>query len=234
MWDEKMPLEYRNQIVTGDARELAKRIPDESIDLVFTDPPYLREYLPLYGWLAEEAARALKPGGFCMAYAGTYWKAEVIRSMSRNLDYFWDFIAFGEGPGSMVWQRRVISRHKSIFCWTKAGENPLPRCNVLSIWVGSGMDKRYHVWGQDESTARYYMDCFSAPGAVVWEPFAGGGTTPAVCKILGRDFVAFEIDPDAAQVARDRVAATQIPWFVESEQFILDGMPAGTGQTEKA
>lgn len=35
-----IPPEYLNQIVTGDARELAKRIPDESVDLIFTDPIY--------------------------------------------------------------------------------------------------------------------------------------------------------------------------------------------------
>ena len=42
-----------NEIITGDARELAKDIPDNSIDLIFTDPPYAKEYIPLYGWLSK-------------------------------------------------------------------------------------------------------------------------------------------------------------------------------------
>jgi len=58
-WHPGMPKEYRNQIVTGDARELAKAIPDESIDLVFTDPVYDR--IDDYRWLAETAARVLEP-----------------------------------------------------------------------------------------------------------------------------------------------------------------------------
>ena len=29
---------------------------DNSIDLVFCDPPYACQYLPCYGWLAREAA----------------------------------------------------------------------------------------------------------------------------------------------------------------------------------
>jgi predicted methyltransferase len=40
------------------------QISDESSDLIFTDPPYLREHLHLYDWLAREASRMLKPGGF--------------------------------------------------------------------------------------------------------------------------------------------------------------------------
>lgn len=53
-----------NQIITGDARELAKQIPDESVDMVFTDPVY--ENIDDYRWLAETAARVLKPGGACL------------------------------------------------------------------------------------------------------------------------------------------------------------------------
>ena len=36
-----------NTIITGDARELAKAIPDESVDLIFTDPVYDRRGLSL-------------------------------------------------------------------------------------------------------------------------------------------------------------------------------------------
>lgn len=66
----QMSYEY-GRIYTGDARELAKAIPDGSIDLIFTDPPYPREFLPLYGWLAETAAQVLKPDGFMLPTAAT-------------------------------------------------------------------------------------------------------------------------------------------------------------------
>jgi len=59
-----MPMEYRNQIVTGDARVLAERIPDESIDLIFTDPVY--QNIDDYRWLAETAARVLKLDRACL------------------------------------------------------------------------------------------------------------------------------------------------------------------------
>ena len=39
-----------DRIITGDARELAKAIPDESVDLIFTDPVYDR--IDDYRWLA--------------------------------------------------------------------------------------------------------------------------------------------------------------------------------------
>jgi len=33
---------YLDRLTVGDRRELARVIPDESIDLIFTDPPYLK------------------------------------------------------------------------------------------------------------------------------------------------------------------------------------------------
>jgi len=45
----------------------------------------------------------------------------------------------------------------------------------------------------------------------VLDPMVGGGTVPAVCKMLNRRYLAFEIDPDTAELARQRVAQTQPP-----------------------
>lgn len=74
-WHPDMPMEYRNAIVTGDARELASAIPDESVDLIVTDPPYNvgkdygaevddsladEEYLEWYRWICSESYRVMR------------------------------------------------------------------------------------------------------------------------------------------------------------------------------
>ena len=50
-------------LLHGDFRQLLKTIPNESIDLIFTDPPYAAEYVPLYSDLAVIAHNVLKEGG---------------------------------------------------------------------------------------------------------------------------------------------------------------------------
>ncbi len=200
---------YLNTITTGDARELSSSIPDNSIDLIFTDPPYVQKHIHLYGWLAEEGARVLKPGGFLLCYVGTYWKYQVIQDLGKHLDFFWDFIALNRGNRPVMWQRHVLAGYKSILAFTKGGPE-LPRGNILDVWVGGGEDKRYHIWGQDESTARYYIQWLvRSADAIVWDPFCGGGTTPAICKQSRRNFIAFEIDPATADIARKRLETMQ-------------------------
>lgn len=197
-----------NEIITGDCRELARDIPDESVDLIFCDPPYVREQMHLYQWLSEEAARVLKPNGFCMAYVGTYWKFDAMQLLDSHLTYYWDMVDEHRGAMPLMWGSWARTRYKSILVFAKHRKHR-PRKQYFDLWSGGGEDKRFHHWGQDESTARYYIDCFSAPGDLIFDPFCGGGTVPAVCKQLNRRFIAFEIDPAVADIARKRLEITQ-------------------------
>lgn len=200
-----------NQVLEGDCRELSKQIPDGSIDLIFTDPPYVKKFMHLYDWLSGEAPRILKPNGFLLTYVGTYWKYEVMKKMAAHWEYYFDFILLNSGNSPVMWARKVISRHKSIVAYRRPEDHKAhPRTNVISFWVGSGQDKRYHTWGQDESSARYYIDCFSRRGDLVFDPFCGGNTTAAVCKTIGRNFITCDIDPMAVETARARVECTQM------------------------
>lgn len=197
-----------NQIYTGDARELAKAIPDESIDLIFTDPPYPKEFLPLYGWLAETAARILKPGGLCVAMAGQSYLPDIYAAMGNYLTYHWTFfLDCKSGQACTIWPRKVTTQWKPLLSYSK-GE-------YQGIFWGTDRtptkfnDKRFHGWGQSETSSFWFIE--SLAPVITLDPFIGGGTVPAVCKMLSRDYLAFEIDPDTAEKARERVRNTQPP-----------------------
>src|SRR5690242_14573517 len=87
-WHPDVPVEYRNAIMTGDARLLAERLPDESVDLIFTDTVYDR--IDDYRWLAETAARVLKPDSACLAFCGIGWLPETLDALrAGGLHYRW-------------------------------------------------------------------------------------------------------------------------------------------------
>lgn len=210
---------FLDQITVGDSRILARDIPDNSIDLVFTDPPYLKANIEdgIYAWLSQEAARVLKPGGFCLAYTCCQWLPLVLEQMQAHLTFFWVCILRHGNAASYMHHKRVIVRYTPIVAFVKG--KGAPQRAFLDCATGSGADKRYHIWGQDERTASYYIDCFSSPGDVVWEPFCGGGTVPAVCRQLDRRCIAFELDPDVAARAQDRLLALQprLPGMVHQQ-----------------
>jgi DNA modification methylase len=207
-WHPDMPMEYRNQIVTGDARELAKAIPDESIDLVFTDPIYSN--IDDYRWLAETAARVLKPDRACLAWYSKPNHSEVKRALeSAGLKYVYDL-------DYVVVAKSYRLVHFHLFCWTthcmwlnKGHFAPDPW--VPDTVISTNGTNGSHKWNKNPEALMTWLEGFTAIDSVVWDPFLGGGTTIAVCKMLGRNFIASEIDPATAEQARERVAKTQPP-----------------------
>jgi site-specific DNA-methyltransferase (adenine-specific) len=57
--------------------------------------------------------------------------------------------------------------------------------------------------------ARAFVLLGSAPGDLVVDPFAGGGTTLVAARDLGRAYVGFEIVPEYARAARRRLRRHQ-------------------------
>ena len=67
-------------------RELGKQIGDNSIPMIFTDPPYEKKFLELYGELAKLAQRVLKPGASLVFFMGHFHEDEIKRYISNNSD----------------------------------------------------------------------------------------------------------------------------------------------------
>lgn len=206
-----------NQIYTGDARELARGIPDESVDLIFTDPPYPKEYLPLYGWLAEEAHRILKPGGSLFALFGHYYALDVLDLVRPHLNYQWLMCMYQPTSNNSY---RCFPRHVDVYwkpiMWFTKG---IYRGPFLADGINTTVpDKRYHHWGQGVRWVSSFVERMPKD-LVILDPFTGGGTVPAVCKMLHRNYLAFEISPTTAELARQRVANTQPPLpFIQAQQ----------------
>lgn len=199
-----------NGIYTGDARELAKVIPDESVDLVFCDPIYDR--IDDYRWLAETASRVLKMDRACLAWYGGPRLKETIGAMDLALDWVWPLqytvVAKGRkliGYNLFVWTTPCL--------WYRKGAG-YPERRIPDTFISHERPSNGHKWNKNISVVTYWMHAFVGQGTIVFDPFTGGGTVPAVCKMLGRRYLAFEIDPDVAQRARDRVRDTQPPLFV--------------------
>lgn len=213
-----------NEIQTGDARELSAMIPDCSVDLVFTDPVY--QNIADYLWLAETAVRILKPDKACLMWQGQQWMEKTIVTLSvAPLSYRWVLGWYASNNMQMVGK---IGRNLAPLLWYEKGNsNPISAVRevVEAPILPSG---RLHKWSKRPEAIAHYLKRFTNEGDIVFDPFTGMGTVPAVCKMLNRDFIAFELEPQTAQDARDRVTGT-MP--------LLEGLEAQEGlvfESEKA
>lgn len=220
MWHPDVPEHYKNNILTGDARELSKALPDESVDLIFTDPVYDR--IDDYRWLAETAARVLKPGGNLAAFVSPDRQVEVA-NLYANCGLVWcDFLVMREIARRRYNHGRKIVGLYEVVAWASKGRQRLGKYvnNFSFVSKGYIRSDSHHDWEKEPDGIIHWLDRLSEH--VVLDPFTGGGTVPAVCKMLGRNWIAFEVDPAIAERARERVANTQPPLFVmPAEQMAL-------------
>lgn len=209
-----------NTIYTGDARILAESIPDNSVDLIFTDPIY--QNIDDYQWLAETTARVLKSGKSVLAFCGHSYTIPAGAAM----------LGSGLIPGPIL-EHYVSGSVGRLFSHSV-------QCNVLPcLWFSKGQPdnewmciqelstpngQRGHFWGKAEDMAMYRISRFTQIRQIIVDFFCGGGSTPAVCRKLGRNYWGCEIDPATADLARKRVEMTQPPLFVlqpEQAEFTI-------------
>jgi DNA modification methylase len=194
-------------------------LPDNSIDMIFTDPPYLEEYLPCYEWLFSEAMRLLDDDGFVLAMCGGFYLNRIHRMADEaGLSFYWQYAM--EMPGRQtgaVWHygqetRNPITVHqKAIIAWSKR-KGAGSRTATTDRFICAGKDKTYHHWGQDVASARYFIDCFTSPGDLVLDPFIGGGTTAIACELIGRRWIGSDKEWEPVATTQARLSGADIPY----------------------
>jgi DNA modification methylase len=239
-WHPDMPDEYKNQIVTGDARVLAEKIPDESIDLFVADPPY---FIPVNTYVGtREGGRYRRTLGD-MSVMQTYFDV-VFGELLPKIKATGTAYVFCDGQSypliyrsmysffkyvrPLVWDK-VVSyngytwRHQhELIAWGEGYEAervPTGDGDILQC-RGVLQADREHPAEKPVSLIMRLLDKHGAVGKIVLDPYAGSSSTAVAAKRLGAQYVMFEIDPTTAVLARERVANTQPPLFVpEPEQM---------------
>jgi len=176
----------------GDFRKIGDKIPDASVDLIFTDPPYDRKAIELYDGLGEFAARVLRPGGSLIAYVGHIQLPDVLTDLSKHLRYWWTCGCFHAEAKARMTEYGIVAGWKPIVWFVK--ETRGDKQTFITDVVTGAREKSHHDWQQAVSEARYFIDLLTQSDDFVVDPFCGGGTTPVACIESGRKWASFEID----------------------------------------
>lgn len=178
-----------------------------SARLIFTDPLYHREHLPLYSELAKWAASVLQPGGFLVTYFGTSFLPEVVQRLGQHLDYVWTCPSVFAGQKTMMYDRHIRTGWKPLLVYSKGQSR-------AADWMGDVITapkaKKLHRYQQPEVEAENFVRRLSEEQDLILDPFCGSGTTASVCKRLNRRCLTTDLDPKAIATARERVRMTLV------------------------
>ncbi|MDR7401311.1 MAG: site-specific DNA-methyltransferase [Armatimonadota bacterium] len=191
-------------LLVGDFRTVGAQIPDNSVALVLTDPPYGRDSLSLYGDVAAFAARVLMPGGSLVVYAPTYALPEVFSMMTDHLRFWWAFALVHTGRRALVRSHGVRTAWKPLLWFIKGGRADTQR--IIEDIVEGREEKTEHEWRQGVAEAATIIERLTDSGDCVVDPMAGSGTTLLAAQAVGRRGIGIEINPDTAALAARRLA----------------------------
>lgn len=159
----------------GDARRLLEKLPNDSVDLVVTSPPYALHFKKEYGnvdkeayvgWFkpfGQEILRVLKPkGSFVLNVGGSYNAGMPTRSLYQfrlllmlcddlgfhlAQEYFWFNPAKLPGPAEWVNVRRIRLKDAVEYVWW-LGKTPIPKADNRNVLTEYSQDmKRLLVRG---------------------------------------------------------------------------------------
>ncbi|MBT4772930.1 MAG: site-specific DNA-methyltransferase [Rhodospirillaceae bacterium] len=181
-------------------------------------------------WLAE-VHRVLTPNG-SLWVIGSYHNIFRVGSALQDLG-FWilnDVIWRKTNPMPNFRGRRFTNAHETMIWAAKSQKSKytfnyeamkglnedlqmrsdwlLPICNGNERIKGED-GRKAHPTQKPESLLHRVVLASTRVGDVILDPFFGSGTTGAVAKQLGRDFIGIERDPDYIAVAEKRIAQTR-------------------------
>jgi len=170
------------------------------IDAIITDPPYGKEFLPLYGELARLAGVALRPGGILAVMCGQAHLPIVLADMSKHIEWRWEIGYFMGGPSNRIWSQRINVGWKPVLVFGGVQEKW-----ISDVVRSEAADKTLMDWGQSESGMTGIVEALTVRGELVCDPFCGSGTTGVAAVRLGRRFLGCDVDELRVESSRARV-----------------------------
>ncbi|HLO30061.1 MAG TPA: site-specific DNA-methyltransferase [Anaerolineales bacterium] len=248
-----------NQILHGDCIEILKSLPENSVDLIFADPPYnLQLRNDLYrpnmtkvdavndGWdkfesFAEYDAFTrewLSASQCVLKETGTLWVIGSYHNIYRlgaimqDLG-FWILndtvwikynpmpnfrgVRFTNAHETLIWaQKKKGAKYTFNHQSMKALNDDLQMRSDWYLPLVTGKQRiksngtKAHSTQKPEALLYRIIMASSNPDDVILDPFFGTGTTGAVAKKLGRNWVGIEREQKYVKLAQKRIDAVQV------------------------
>jgi len=185
------------QLFQGDCLEVMKGIPDKSIDLVVTDPPYgigiaknpFRQKFAKKEWDTFTPTKEYFDGIFRISKNQIIWGG----------NYFSQFL-----PTSRcfyVWDKVQPEKFSSAMCeqaWvSKQSPAKLFKQRVVSF-------EKFHPTTKPVNLMEWCLQFFPEAQTIL-DPFAGSGTTGVAAKNLNRNCILIEKEPEYCEIIKKRI-----------------------------
>ena len=213
-----------------DCMDIMKSLPDESIDLIVTDPPYpttargsagnsggmLQKEINKKGQVfshnnidittyAPECYRLLKDGSHFYIMTN---HVNLIKMLNTCTNVGFHFIkSLIWNKGNKIMGQYYMSQFEYILFFRKGKGVKINNCgtadilNVPNIKTKDENGKNLHDTEKPVELMKILIENSTKPNDIIFEPFAGIGAVPRACLETDRKFIACELDETYANIS---------------------------------
>ena len=192
------------------------RFPEQSIDCIITDPPYLVNFVDRTGrscqndnpndgqWLLpayKQMYRVLKDNSFCISFYG-YTRAEWFLGAWREAGFrIEEHLTFVKHYPSST--GHVARHHEQAYVLSKG--KPKVNATIRSTIEFPYSGNTYHPSQKPLEALIPLVSAFSKPQDIICDPFLGSGSTALAAMQMDRWFIGIELDQRYYDIALQRI-----------------------------
>lgn len=212
-----------NGLYNADCITAMRTMPNDCVDMVLTDPPYNINFVPqrtaergailndnlsvedfdkLLGDYFAECYRLLKPDTFLISFMSwatipAFEKAIRAAGFTIKSMPIWVKNNFGIGYYTRP-------QYEPMYLAIKGTPAP-PDTAISDVLQYARVVKQIHTCEKPIPLLQRLISTFSREGDVVFDGFAGGGTTAIAARKLRRKYICFELDKNYFDIATSRI-----------------------------
>ena len=225
------------KIINGNSIELLKKLKDESIDLIVTDPPYkvtargnagnsggmMQKKLSMQGKIFQhndvkpidyipELYRILKDGSHCYIMTNHVNLQEMINTATECGFKFIKSLIWNKG--NKIMGQYYMSQFEYILFFRKGKGKKINKCGTADILdvpnkkTKNEEGKNIHDTEKPVGLMKILIENSSQEGEIVLDPFMGVGSTGMGSIELNRKFIGIELDENYFEIAKQRIEDT--------------------------
>jgi DNA modification methylase len=204
------------QLIQGDCLEVMKSIPDKSIDVVITDPPYgISADKGVGGFGASKTDKHYEGGWDSQIPDKQYfdWMIKISKfAIISGGQYFTKFL---EPNGHwIIWDKIGEIKFQNPFgdcemMWTNINKKSVKKYICIQQGFVSKEKYRFHPTQKPTELLRSIILDYTKEDDTILDQFMGSGTTGVACVQTGRNFIGIEIDEGYFNIAEKRIKDAQ-------------------------
>ena len=207
-----------NKTYNENCLDTMAKMNDNSVDVVFTSPPYNRkrndkydfyedtkvDYFDFLVEFIDESIRVCKGNVYINIMKNYYNKQDVFKLFGKYHKEIYEVFVWEKSNPLPASGLSITNAYEFIICF---GSNLKSNKTYTKNHLTTSVAKMYkeHKAVMNDKVASFFIENFTKENDLIYDPFMGCGTTAKICILNKRNYIGSEISSEYCEIIKQRL-----------------------------